>query len=189
MDLPISLNESQGHQDCLLLSQPPQLLVRLSSICPLPLLPSPPCCRSQYLLLLLLQQCLPMRSQSISLICWVGVLNLASVPRNRPDTLSSNHAERAGIIFGDPITGSSTPSWKRLPEMLAAKRMALVGYPAACLPKVQGDRVIGSYKPKHWNEQAREELMTTLVNGSLRIGKISRGASLQICASIFKSNT
>lgn len=130
-----------------------------------------------------------MRSLSNLLICWVGVLNLASVPRSRPDSLSSNHAERAGIIFGDPITGSSTPSWKRLPEMLAAKRMALVGYPAACLPRVQGDRVTGSYMPKHWNERAREEIMATLVNGSLQIGKMPRGASLRICAHVFKSNT
>ena len=119
-----------------------------------------------------------MRSLPDLLICWVGVPNLASVPKRRPDSLSSNHTERAGIVFGDPITGSSSPSWKRLPEMLAAKRMALVGYPAACLPKVQSDRVIGSYKPKHWNEQAREEIMATLVNGSLQIGKTSRGASL-----------
>jgi len=62
--------------------------------------------------------------------------------------------------------------------MLAAKRMALLGYPAACLPEVQGDRVISLYKPKHWNAQAREALMAALVNGSLQIGKMSRGASL-----------
>lgn len=73
--------------------------------------------------------------------------------------------------------------------MLVAKRMALVRYPAACLPEVRGDRVISSYNPKHWSTQAREEIMTSLVNGSLQIGKMSRGVSLQIYAPIFKSIT
>jgi len=59
--------------------------------------------------------------------------------------------------------------------MLAAKRIALLGYPAGCLPEVQDDRVVGSYKPKHWNTQAREAMMAALVNGSLRIGKMPRG--------------
>jgi hypothetical protein len=70
--------------------------------------------------------------------------------------------------------------------MLAAKRMALVRYPAACLPEVQGDRVIGSYDPKHWTTQAREEAMTALVNGSLQIGKMSRGVFLRIYTPIFQ---
>lgn len=59
--------------------------------------------------------------------------------------------------------------------MLAAKRMVLLGYPAVCLPEIQEDRVIGSYKPKHWNTQARGVMMAALVNGSLRIGKMPRG--------------
>lgn len=73
--------------------------------------------------------------------------------------------------------------------MLAAKRMALVGYPAGCLPEVRGDRVISYYKPKHWDPQAREEVMAALVNGSIRIGKMSHGAPFQICVPIFQSIT
>jgi hypothetical protein len=61
------------------------------------------------------------------------------------------------------------PAWIYVPQMLATRRMFVLGLPSLCLPIVKEDVVVANYDPRQWSPEALEAFTLAFQAGQIQV--------------------
>ncbi|PVF97943.1 hypothetical protein CPB86DRAFT_807023 [Serendipita vermifera] len=65
--------------------------------------------------------------------------------------------------------GPDGPAWIYVPQMLATKRMFVLGLPSLCLPIVKEDVVVANYDPRQWSPESLEAFIQASQAGQIQV--------------------